>query len=227
MHTLDNVIGIWEEEEVSIEEKLDLLEKHIFEHLWLTESLEYYEKKWKFFHRYAAGFIHRTIMILKDFSYIVLDPIHIFDILTTFVKNIFTNPIQTLKQIWNTWTSCYTTWMFWLWYLTADAMLAAMIAWARIASTWAAIWASVNSAVTGFWEAMVDWATAVFRSAWSIAESTVEVFSSSDDFFNVLKSEPQVVLRDAKKTIESWVFYWKISTYKMYTEKFLKRRRRA
>ena len=91
---------MWDNAEHTVEEKLDALENYIFRHLGFKHEPSYYETKGSFFARYCAGFINRYFVLIKNVSFILLDPLHIFDIVTTFVKGILTHPIKTLKQIW-------------------------------------------------------------------------------------------------------------------------------
>ena len=48
------------------------------------------------------------------------------------------------------------------------------------------------------------------------------VANSYKDFFDVVKTEPHLVLADAKKSITEGVSYGKIQTYKYYTNPFLR-----
>ena len=223
MHVLDKVITTWESEEHSLEEKMDSLEQSIFQHLGFVHKPDYYVKKGGFLSRYLAGFIHRSFELLKDFSFIVLDPLHIFDIFVAFAKGIITHPIKTLKQIWNCWTSDYSNGIYGLGAMTADAFLACLIAGATTAIIEGEGLAAVESAAEKFSEVAVEKVYAIPQQIKNIGEAGASLFNSHQDFFNLLKENPKQILADAKKSLESGFSYGEVRNYKLYSENFLKR----
>lgn len=222
MKTLESVLHIWDNAEHTVEEKLNALENYIFQYLGFKHEPAYYEKKGSFFARYCAGFINRYFVLIKNVSFILLDPLHIFDIITTFVKGILTQPIKTLKQIWGVWTYSYTHGIYGLGALTADALLATLIAGGSTALAEGEVWMITRNAGGAFGKKFIDRAMGLsnkFAKMWGNLKNAV---SSYDELFNAIKQEPHVVLADAKKSLVSGVSYGKIQTYKYYTNPFLK-----
>lgn len=125
--SFEQVLIFWEEGEGKVEEKLEMLENAIFQHLGLMHDANFYEEKGKFLERFAAGFIHGYFNTLQDISFLLLDPVHIFDVLTTLVKNIFLHPLLTIKAMWGTWTYYYTHGAFGIGMMMSDIVLGTLL----------------------------------------------------------------------------------------------------
>lgn len=222
---LEDVLIRWESTEHSAEEKLDALEKYIFEHVGLKHDQEYYQKKGKFFERYAAGFIHRYIMILKEASFLLLDPLHIIDVIVTFVKQVFLHPIKLLKQIWKMWVWSYVRGAYGLGFMTADALLACIIAGAvsLAAAEGGAMAAAEASAVT-LKESAVAAATYVPKKIMGIGSGIQKVVTSSGSFMNMVARAPLKVLTDAQKSIRLTAAFGTVKEYRWYADPFMKKR---
>lgn len=219
--TLDHILQKWESAEFSVEEKISGLEKYVFEHLGFKHEPNYYRTKGSLFRRYCAGFIDRYFTLLRDISFILLDPLHIFDIVTAFVKGIFTHPIKSLNQIWKVWTKDYRRGVFGLGALTADALLAALIAGASTALVEDEIGMAGKSAVQGFNKKIVGSLTKSAKKVVETGEVVVETINSSNDFFAMLKANPLAVIADAKQSMEDNISYGKIRSYKLYAKNYL------
>lgn len=225
--TLEHVLEKWEDEEYSVEEKLHALHLHVFKHVGLTESPDHYIEHGKFFQRYLAGFICNYFWMLRDISFILLDPLHIFDILSTFAKEICKHPFKMLKQIWGCWTWSYTHGAFGLGVITAGALLACLIAGATV------LLAGGLKAGDVALKTMAKSASDTFRGAAmglpdtfvGIGKTVKNTISYSGDFFKMIRSEPLQVLADAKKSLVSGVSYGRIRSFKFYDGTFLKVRK--
>lgn len=219
--TLEHVINIWDSDEHKIEYKLEALESYIFSHLGLNYENKYYETKGKLFHRYIAGFVHRYIGIIKEFSFIVLDPLHIFDIITGFAKGVFVHPIKTLKTIWECWTGTYKKGIYGFGAITADALLACFIAGASTVLVEGEVALATESAVEAFGEKAVSRVSSLPNKVIGVGNNVKNVLSSSEEFFDVIRSNPVKVLDDAKRSLVSGVSYGDIKKYKAYAKPFL------
>jgi len=219
MSSFDAILQKWESAEHSVEEKLDSLEKYIFSHLGFEHEPSYYEKNGSFFARYIAGFIDRYFTLIRDMSFILLDPFHIFDILTNFAKGIIKHPIKTLKQIWNYWTYAYQGGAFGLGALTADALLAALIAGASsmLIEEESAVVAKNMS--NSFGQNLKGSFTGVGENVANVTQNIKKGFTNYEEFFDSIKSSPQKVLQDAQKSLASKVSYGEIYKYKYYAVK--------
>ncbi len=219
---MDHILQKWESAEFSVEEKISGLEKYVFEHLGFKHDPNYYRTKGSLFRRYCAGFIDRYFTLLRDISFILLDPLHIFDIVTAFVKGILTHPIQSLKQIWRVWTKDYRRGAFGLGALTADALLAALIAGASTALLEEGSSGMIGkSAVQGFNKKIVGSLTKGAKKVVETGEIAAEAIKSGDDFFAMLKSNPLAVIEDAKKSMKDNISYGRIRSYKLYAKNYL------
>ena len=225
MYTLNEVLTAWEDAEITVEKKLEKLELHIFHGVWLKEKPEYYINNGKFFHRYVAWFIHRYFILIKDVSYILLDPLHIIDIIKSFVKWVFTHPILTLKQIWSVWTSAYRGWSYWLWAITADALLAAIIAWAATALKETEAWGILKNTAWAFGKKTTDTALGLPKKLIWTAKSVETAFGSYEEFFTIVRRSPAKILKDVGRSMESGISYWTVRKYKLYCWSLLKKRR--
>ncbi len=223
-HTLENVLMKWESKEHSIEEKLSSLEKYVFVHVGLKEDPSYYEKKGKFFHRYMAGFISGYFFRLRDYSFILLDPLHIFDILTTFIKEIFKEPFKMLKSIWSCWTWSYTSGVWGLGLMTGQALLACILLGAGmlIGQGLKATGMAVKGMGKIMSETFVGAATSLPKKFIGIGRLVKNGILSSSDIFLMIRTAPLKVLSDARKSIQSGVSYGRIRTFKFYTNPFLR-----
>lgn len=220
---LEKVLMAWESEEHSVEEKLDHLRKYIFESLGLEHEPEYYVKKGKFFERYVAGFVGRYFQLLKDVSFIILDPLHIIDIMTSFAKGVFLHPIKTLKQVWKIWTGAYTKGVYGLGRLTADALLACVIAAAGTLLAGGKIALAAEEAAGAAVETVVGTVSSLPKRIANIGKGIKNALTSSGDFFDMIKEAPLEVLSDAKKSLISKSSYGKIKLYKYYAKPFMKK----
>lgn len=227
--TLEHVLEKWEDEEYSVEKKLDDLRAHIFKHVGLKESPDYYMEHGKFFQRYLAGFICNYFWQLRDISFILLDPLHIFDILTTFAKEICRHPFQMLKQIWGCWTWSYTHGAFGLGVITAGALLACLIAGATVllAGGIKAGGTAIRTMAKTVSDTFKGTAMGLPNNFINIGKGVKNALSSSGEFFKMIRSEPMQVLADAKTSLVSGVSYGRIRSFKFYDGEFLKVRGRG
>ena len=161
-------------------------------------------------------------MILKDISFILLDPLHILDILWAFLKNIFKHPLQTVKRIWQIWTKLYTLGAYGVGMLTADAMIAALIAGVGLLFRGGQALEVVAEAASTFGEAVSGAATRLPRKIMGLAQNLQTTVESFDQFIGVLQREPEFVLASARETIEDASFQ-DIRKYKVYSSPFRKR----
>ena len=225
--TLDQVVTIWEGEEHTLEEKLDHLEKHIFEHLGLKEEPSYYLKKGSFFERYLAGFINTYFLLVKDISFIILDPIHIFDIITSFAKGVITHPIKTMKTIWGCWTFNYKSGAYALGGITANALLIAVTAGAAAAAMEGEALIAVEASASAFSEKVVGNAVSLPKKLIGIVEKAKTAITSHEEVLQAIMREPQAVIADAATSLKSGVSFGKVRTFKFYSGDFLKHRKFA
>ncbi len=222
-NTLEKILIAWETREQKVEDKLDQVEKYILEHVGLKEEASYYVQNGKFFERYVAGFVDGIFWKLKTFSYLFLDPFHIFDIIIGFVKGIVKHPIGTMKQMWKTWTFVYTNGPYSLGFMTSDALFAALIAGANTAiKGGTASEIAKNSVKTGINKATA-WLDGPSNKIKNLGNQIKETISSSDDFFQMIRNEPHNVITDAKGSLQKGIAIGKIKTYKLYAKKYIKK----
>jgi hypothetical protein len=167
--------------EVKIEEKIVHLREYVYEMLGLDRTSEYYKERGKFLARYVAGFVDRIFELFEDVAYIVFDPLHIINIIQSFVKGIFLHPIQTFKALATVLIKKHTS-PYGLGVLTAEALILAISA--------AAI-ARVGSLVVEAEEGIVS------------AESAVGGFEDYEEIFRQIRGNPHEVIHHAKQTINT------------------------
>ena len=222
--TMDKIISLWESEEHTVEDKINTFERFIFDHIGLKNEVEYYVEEGSFLARYLAGFIHRYFVLLKDVSFILLDPIHIFDIITSFAKSVVRHPIKTLKQVWSAWTKPYTRGMYGLGRMTADAFLACIIAGGATLLAEGEVAVAAEVATSELGEQAVTKVMGIPKKLVGVGENIEKTIESCDDFFDLIKEDPVNILKDAKESLSSGISYGKIRSYKVYSGNFLKRR---
>jgi len=225
--TLEHVVKIWDNEEATLESKLEAMQLHTFQFLGFDHEPNYYIDNGKFFRRYLAGFLSRYFTIIKDFAFLILDPIHIINMLVAFAKNIIRHPIRTLRKIWKVWTSTYTHGAYGIGALTADALLAAMIAGATAAIAEEGAAVAAETAGETMVQKVASGATSLPRRLMKIGKGVEKAVTSHEEFFESIMSKPQAVLADAKKTIESGISFGNMETYRSYTKGLLDKHKAA
>lgn len=222
-HALEEVLINWDNLELTVETRLNSLRDYILQKAGLDKSIEYYEKQGKMLERYVAGFINRYFIILKDVSFILLDPLHILDIIWTFIKNALRHPLKTVKQIWDAWTCLYKLGAYGLGILTADAVLAAIIAGIGVALRGGQLLEIAAEATTTMTQKAVDTATALPRKLVDIGKGLGTVVENFDDVLTVIKQKPDAILIAAKEQIKADANYSGMEKYKYYTSGLRKR----
>ncbi len=218
---LEKALHQWESEEHSVEEKLLALQKAVFLHLGLKEDPDYYIDKGKFFDRFVAGFVSSFFWRLKDLSFIVLDPLHIFDIITTFVKVFFTHPLKMLRQIFGTWTWSFTHGSFGMGMMVASALQAFIVA-ASVAMVAEGVVAGSASASTAVTESFASEFSYVSGKFSGVAQSVQKGASYTTKLFTEIQTNPQLILAEAKQSVMSGMSYGRIREFKFYANPFLK-----
>lgn len=213
----------WESTEHTVEEKLENLQSAIFTHLGLVEGdSEYYISHGKFYERYVAGFIARFFWALQDLSFIALDPLHIFDIITTFVKQLISHPIQLLKSIWDIWTWYFTHGAFGVGMLTADAVVAFVLA-ASGTLLAGGLKVAMGSGLATIPETLISNLTYVPEKIVSVAKTIKTTAVTGFDIFKKIQVNPKLALSDAVNSLGSGISYGIVREFKMYTNPFLQK----
>jgi hypothetical protein len=221
----ENILINWDNLEIKVEDKLNSLRDYVLKKVGLEESVEYYQTKGKFLHRYAAGFITRYFDLMKDASFILLNPMHIVDIITAFVKNLFHHPIQVAKQIWACWCWFYKNMnAYVLGKVSAAALLSALIIALSTYMTTGQVSSAIRSATTTMSEGVVGNFTSLPKRLMGIGKSLGETIRNTDDLFRIIRTSPHKILEKARLFAKSEVgSYGGVRTYKYYTSPFRKR----
>lgn len=219
--TLENVLIFWENEEQKVEKKLELLEKYIFNQLKFDHEPGYYEKHGKFLDRFAAGFIHGYFNTASDISFILLDPIHIIDILTTLVKNMFLHPLQTLKSIWETWTYYFTHGTYGLGMMLSEITIGCLLVAIGGILSGQKLTALLKNAASSFSEGVVGNLKYIPEKIVGIPKMAKSSLGLTRSVLKNALSSPGALISDALKSLEMGDAYGKIREYRLYADKFM------
>jgi len=227
MVTLDHAISVWDSEEHTAEEKLETLQMHVFHAVGLSEKPDYYIKNGKLLERFAAGFIYRYFSLLKDVTFLFLDPLHIIDVVVSFVKSVFTHPVETLKHIWKYWSGFYTKGAFGVGMMMADTLLAALVAGATAALAEGETTLTLGSVAKITEEEVVKSATALPRKLIKVVKTSEKIAVSYGELAESVMSNPQVLLESAKSYLKGNSNFWGIRKFKHYASGLIRRGKSA
>jgi|GEM_PF-3610074 len=213
--SLEQVLISWEKEEMKVEEKLNMLETVILQHLNLNHSVDYYEEKGRFLERFGAGFVHGYFNILQDVSFLLLDPIHIFDLLTTLIKNMLAHPFQTIKAMWQTWTYYYTHGAFGLGMMMAEIVLGCIIVAVGGLIAGEKLVSLLKTASQTFCGGVSSGVTYIPEKLAGLAKNMVSGVSLSKSIFKEAIKSPKTLLADAISSIDAGTAFGKFRDYKV------------
>jgi len=214
---LEHVLISWDHAELSVEERLNNLRNYVFQKAGLEHTDAYYKSEGKALHRYLAGFINRYFTLLKDASFILLDPLHILDVIWSFIKNALLHPLKTIKRIWSVWTGLFTLGSYGVGMLTADAFLAAIIAGLGALLQGGQILEVMSEAAVTFGEKAVGGVTSLPKKIANIANSAQYALTNTEDIFHLIQHQPDKILLAAEDTLMAKATYKGVRTYKVYT----------
>ncbi len=220
---LENVLINWDNIELSVEKRLNKLRDYILESAGLHESIDHYKQEGKMLHRYVAGFINRYFMLLKDASFLLLDPLHILDVIWAFIKNAFKNPLQTVKNIWGVWTGLYRLGAFGLGMVTADALLAAIIAGIGVLFRGGQVIEAFAEAGSAMTTRATNMTTSLPRKLLNIGKGIGIGIENIDQVFTVIAHEPQTIIATFQEELRENTQFNSLRKYKKYTTKLRKR----
>lgn len=219
--TLEKVLTFWEDEEQKVEEKIELLERYVFEHVGLQHDVDYFEDKGKFLERFAAGFIHGYFNTIQDVSFLLLDPLHIFDILTTFVKNMFLHPLKTLKNIWDCWTYYYTTGAWGIGMMLAEISMACLLVVLGGLAAGEKVVTVLKNAAAAFGEGALGNVTYIPEKIIGIPKTAKSALGVSRSMLTAIIKSPKSMVTDTLKSLEMGGAYGQVRTYRYYAGDFL------
>ena len=220
---LEKALLMWESKEYAVEQKLEALKEAIFLHVGLKEPPDHYMDHGNFLERYTAGFISGFFWRLNDISFILLDPLHIFDIITTFVKVLFTHPLKMLKQIWSVWTWNFIHGAFGLGNMTSSILLAFLMA-ASATVLVEGVAAGVASATSTVPQSLVGQLTYIPSKVAGIAQGVKQLPTYVSSLFSQIQKQPQLILAHTQRSLTSGVAYGQVRELKFYANPFLKRK---
>jgi len=219
--SLEQVLISWEKNEMKVEEKLDLLERAILQHLNLDHTIDYYENKGKFLERFGAGFVHGYFNILQDVSFLLLDPIHIFDLLTTLIGNLLAHPFQTIKAMWHTWTYYYTHGAFGLGMMMAEIVLGCIIVAVGGLLAGEKLVSLLKTTAKTFSSGIAGNITYIPEKLAGIAKKMASSVSLSKSIVKEAIKSPKALLADAIKSVDASETFGKFRDYKVCVQDYL------